>query len=163
MSFWYVFLSLPSCRASSHSFWVPSPFSTPRRPNIFRLWPRSCVGWVRSNLLSNFQLKIIPSSNMGFFVHRSLLLLLGLCRLLFLPPFRPTYISSVCLPQLLPPSPVWLLTQVCPSWFGPACVSLIPISSHSSAWQAWQPVTSLIGPSLTGRRVKINCPSRRRC
>lgn len=38
-------------------------------------------------------------------------------------------------------------------------VSLIPISSHSSAWQAWQPVPSLIGPSLTGRRAKINRPS----
>lgn len=37
-------------------------------------------------------------------------------------------------------------------------VSLIPISSHSSAWQAWQAVPSLIGPSLTGAMGK-NKPS----
>lgn len=69
---------------------------------------------------------------------------------------------SLCLPPFLssrPPSPVWL-PRSGPSIMVRSCsVSLIPISSHSSAWQPWQPVPSLIGPSLTGRRAKINRPS----
>lgn len=62
-----------------------------------------------------------------------------------------THFHFICLP-LVPPSH-------CRS--GPSItvrsrsVPLIPISPHFSAWQVWQLVPSLIGPSLTGGRGKI--------
>lgn len=61
-------------------------------------------------------------------------------------------------PPISSPSPVWQPVQVRPSWFGPARCLWLP-SPHSSAWQAWQTVPSLIGPSVRGRRAKRNQPA----
>ena len=159
------FCFVSSCRASSLSCWVLSPSSMPRRPNIFRFSPHSCAGSVRMKIILQyflFSIQLIAKHGVLSLPSTvlSLLCLVSSPSLFCL--HQHIFPFSRCLPPFLssrPPSPVWL-PRSGPSIMVRSCsVSLIPISSHSSAWQPWQPVPSLIGPSLTGRRVKINRPS----
>lgn len=83
----------------------------------------------------------------------------------FIPPgwrSEPWWEQSSSSPSFIPLLPLLLSVAPVPGFVDHTAVPLhvlIPISSHPSAWQAWQPVPGLIGPSLTGRRTKINCPS----